>query len=194
MQFPPTAAIILSEANPPTETVNTLRRYKSWVRSFTRRREHNGPATSNHFISQMSVTLTANYKEVLEAVTVEKIEELLEENYGLDEMLEFIDEKNESWFVKYYEEYVRCGEAIGYEAVDAFIDEMGSISDIEGLDDRFRGVFESEADFAEDYYNDISDIPGGLVIDWQATYDSNLRYDYTSCEAYYRQVYMFSDN
>jgi hypothetical protein len=142
----------------------------------------------------MSVTLTANYKEVLDAVTVEKIDELLEDNYALDDMLEFIDDKNENWFVKYYEEYVRCGEAIGYEAVDAFIDEMGSIDDIEGLDDRFRGVFESEADFAEDFYNDIYDVPGGLVIDWQATYDSNLRYDYTACEASYRQVYVFSDN
>ena len=150
--------------------------------------------TSQPNKSQMSVTLTVNYKEVLEAVTVEKIDELLEDNYALDDMLEFIDQRNESWFVKYYEEYVRCGEAIGYEAVDAFIDEMGSIDDIEGLDDRFRGVFESEADFAEEFFNDISDIPSALVIDWQATYDSNLRYDYTACEASYRQVYVFSDN
>lgn len=141
----------------------------------------------------MSVTLTANYKEVLNTETVEKIDELLDENYALDDMLEFIDQRNESWFVKYYEEYVRCGEAIGYEAVDAFIDEMGGIDDIEGLDDRFRGVFESEADFAENYYNDISDVPSALVIDWQATYDSSLRYDYTCCEVSYRQVYVFSD-
>ena len=143
---------------------------------------------------QMSITLTANYKEVLEAVTVEKIEELLEENYALDDMLEFIDERNESWFVNYYEEYVRCGEAIGYDAVDAFIDEMGGIDDIEGLDDRFRGEYESEADFAEQYFNDISDVPDALVIDWQATYDSNLRYDFTCCEKSYRVVYVFSDN
>jgi len=150
--------------------------------------------TSQPIKPQMSITLTANYKEVLDAVTVEKIDELLEDNYALDDMLEFIDERNENWFVNYYEEYVRCGEAIGYEAVDAFIDEMGSISDIEGLDDRFRGVFESEADFAEDFFNEIGDIPSALVIDWQATYDSSLRYDFTSCEVSYRQVYFFSDN
>ena len=142
----------------------------------------------------MSITLTANYKETLAAETVEKIEELLDDNHALDDMLEFIDEKNENWFVNYYEEYVRCGELIGYDAVDAFIDEMGGMSDIEGLDDRFRGVFESEADFAEDFFNDIGDIPSALVIDWQATYDSSLRYDFTSCEASYRQVYFFSDN
>jgi antirestriction protein len=142
----------------------------------------------------MTVTLTASYRDMLAAATVEKIDELLDENYALDDMLEFIDQRNESWFVSYYEEYVRCGEAIGYEAVDAFIDEMGGISDIEGLDDRFRGVFESEADFAENYFNDIGEVDAFLVVDWQATYDSSLRYDYTSCEVSYRQVYIFSDN
>jgi hypothetical protein len=73
----------------------------------------------------MSITLTANYKETLAEVTVEKIDELLDENYALDDMLEFIDTYNENDFVHYYEEYVRCGEAIGYDAVDALIDEMG---------------------------------------------------------------------
>ena len=142
----------------------------------------------------MSVTLTANYKETLAAETVEKIEELLEENYALDDMLEFIDQRNENWFVKYYEEYCRCGEAIGYDAVDALIDENGGIDDIEGCDDRFRGWYESEADFAEEFFNDISDVPDALVIDWQATYDTSLRYDFTCCEKGYRQVAVFSDN
>ena len=142
----------------------------------------------------MSVTLTANYKETLAAETVEKIEELLEENYALDDMLEFIDQRNENWFVKYYEEYCRCGEAIGYDAVDALIDENGGIDDIEGCDDRFRGWYESEADFAEEFYNEISDVPCALVIDWQATYDTSLRYDFSCCEKAYGQVAVFSDN
>ena len=150
--------------------------------------------TSQPIKPQMSVTLTANYKEVLNTETVEKIDELLDENYALDDMLEFIDERNESWFVTYYEEYCRCGEAIGYDAVDAFIDEMGGIDDIEGCDDRFRGEYESEADFAEQYYSDLYDVPCALVVDWQATFDSSLRYDFTACEKSYRVVYVFSDN
>jgi hypothetical protein len=141
----------------------------------------------------MSITLTANYKETLAAETVEKIDELLDENYALDDMLEFIDQRNEDDFVTHYEEYCRCGEAIGYDAVDALIDELGCITDIEGCDDRFRGWYESEADFAESYYNDMIDVPSALVVDWQATYDSSLRYDYTSCEVKYRQVAVFSD-
>jgi len=141
----------------------------------------------------MSITLTASYKEMLSADTVEKIDELIDENYALDDMLEFIDNYNENDFVAYYEEYVRCGESIGYDAVDALIGEMGSVSDIEGCDERFRGWYESEADFAEEYYSDLYDVPCALVVDWQATYDSSLRYDYTCCEVKYRQVAVFSD-
>ena len=149
--------------------------------------------TSNHFTSQMSVTLTANYTETLNTETVEKIQELLEEVYALDDMLEFIDTYNEKDFVLYYEEYCRCGEAIGYDAVDALIGEMGCVSDIEGCDDRFRGWYESTADFAEEYYSDLHDVPSALVVDWEATYDSSLRYDFTACEKGYRQVAIFSD-
>jgi antirestriction protein len=141
----------------------------------------------------MSITLTANYKEVLSAAAVEKIDELIDENYALDDMLEFIDEYNENDFVTYYEEYCRCGEAIGYDAVDALIGEMGHVSDIEGCDERFLGWYESEADFAEEFYSDQYDVPCSLVIDWQATYDSSLRYDFTSCEVKYHQVAIFRD-
>jgi antirestriction protein len=143
----------------------------------------------------MSITLTANYKETLNAQTVEKIDELLEENYALDDMLEFIDTHNEEDFVSFYEEYVRCGEAIGYEAVDALIEEMGSVSDIEDCDERYRGEYESTADFAEQFTTEIyGDVPSHVVVDWEATYDNNLRYDFTACEKGYRTVYIFSDN
>lgn len=142
----------------------------------------------------MSVTLSANYKEVFATETVEKIDELLEENYELDSMLEFIDNNNEDDFVAYYEEYVRCGEAIGYEAVDALIDEMGCVADIENCDERYQGCYSSTADFAEEMVSEIyGDIPSIVVVDWEATWDSALRYDYTDCNAGYRQVYIFRD-
>lgn len=141
----------------------------------------------------MTVTLTSNYKEVLHPQTVAFIEERIEENYALDDMLEFIDTYNENDFCNYYEEYVRCGEAIGYDAVDALIGENGECSCIDDCDSRFRGWYESEADFAEEFYSDISEIPSALVIDWQATWDTSLRYDFTACEKGYRQVAIFSD-
>ena len=144
----------------------------------------------------MTVTLTANYKETLAAVTVEKIDELIEENYALDDMLEFIDERNETNFVTYYEEYVRCGEAIGYEAVDALIDENGECSCIEDCDERYRGCYDDEADFAESYCAEMGyEVPSLIVPDWQATWDCNLRYDFTSCNdgTSYRACHIFAD-
>ena len=142
----------------------------------------------------MSITLTASYKEILNPATVEKIDELLDEQYSLEDMLEFIDEYNENDFVAYYEEYVRCGEAIGYDAVDALIKEMGCVSDIEDCDERYQGVYESTADFAEETVTSCyGDIPAIVVVDWEATWDQSLRYDYTACEVGYRQVYIFRD-
>jgi dimeric dUTPase (all-alpha-NTP-PPase superfamily) len=141
----------------------------------------------------MSVTLTANYKEIFAAQTVEKIDELLEDNYALEDILEFVDAYSEEDFVSYYEEYCRCGEAIGYDAVDALIKEMG-LDCIEDCDERFRGEYESTADFAEQFTNDVyGDVPSHVVVDWEATYDNNLRYDFTACEDGYRSVYIFSD-
>jgi len=143
----------------------------------------------------MTVTFTTSYRDTLAATTVEKIDELLDECYAIDDMLEFIDERNETNFVKYYEEYVRCGEAIGYEAVDALIDENGECSCVVGCDEHYRGCYHSEADFAENFYNETTYVPDNLVIDWQATYDSNLRYDFTSCSdgTSYRPCHIFSN-
>jgi hypothetical protein len=145
----------------------------------------------------MSVTLTANYKETLNAETVEKVDELLDENYALDDMLEFIDQYNENDFVSYYEEYVRCGEAIGYDAVDALIGEMGCVSDVEDCDDRYQGCYNDEAEFAESFYGEMGyDIPAAIVVDWEATWETSLRYDFTACNdgTSYRSCHIFRDH
>lgn len=133
--------------------------------------------------------MTANYKEVLKQETVDFIEEnCIDGEYDLDDALKFIDEHNEDDFVAYYDEYIRCGEAIGYDAVDAFVEEMGCLSYVENCDDKYRGEYRSEADFAEEYYSDLYDVPCALVVDWEATWETSLRYDFTFCNGY-----VFSD-
>ena len=144
----------------------------------------------------MTVTLTANYKETLNAQTVEFIDERLDENYALDDMLEFIDVHNEDDFCNFYEEYVRCGESIGYEAVDALIEEMGDMSYIDCCDERYRGHYHNEAEFAEEFYNEVyGEVPSFLVIDWEATWETSMRYDFTACNdgTTYRPCHIFSD-
>ena len=149
----------------------------------------------------MAVTLTANYRDTLNADTVKKIDELLDETYDLgavltydlDAMLVFIDEYNEKAFVEVYEEYVRCGEVIGYEAVDALACEDG-IFHIEDCDERYRGFYHNVAQFAEELFVDEY-IPEGIVVDWEQTWESNLRYDYTACSdgTSYRPIHIFSN-
>ena len=143
----------------------------------------------------MTVTLTSNYKETLNAATVEMIDNLQDELYDLQAMLEFIDENSEADFVEHYEEYVRCGEAIGFEAVDALIAESG-IDYITDCDERYQGCYQSTADFAEDFHISLGNhIPDGIVVDWEATWDTNLYYDFTACNdgSTYCPVHIFRD-
>lgn len=126
----------------------------------------------------MSITLTANYKEIFSAKVVEKIDELMEENYHLDDMLEFIDENSEIAFLNHYEDYVSAGENIGYEAVDAFVEYHG-MECVEHCEDAYYGSFDSKVDFTMDYYElQGIYIPTEIVVDWEETWESNLRYDF----------------
>ena len=133
----------------------------------------------------MSVTLQANYKEVFAIETVEKIDELLEDNYDLDDILEFVDQNSEKDLVSFYEEYCSAGEKIGYDVVDAFVNYHG-ISNSEYAEDAFRGVYCDEATFTEEVITEVYgyDIPAGVVVDWQATWEQNLRYDYDFIDGY----------
>ena len=138
----------------------------------------------------MSVTLSVNYKEVFSVDTVEKIDELIEENYALDDILTFIDEHNEQDFVRYYEEYVSAGEDLGFDVVDEFINYHEDVSYVEYVRDAYRGSYNSAADFAEEFTEEVyGDIPAYLVVDWEATWNSCLRYDFDFVNGY-----VFSSN
>jgi hypothetical protein len=123
----------------------------------------------------MSVPFTMNYKEVYEQETVSKIEELLEDSYSLEDIVEFIDANSEADFRNFYEEYVTVGEEYSYEAVDAFIEEFGLQSFTPScFEDAYRGQWESKAQYAENYVSDcyVVDLPGFLEIDWEASFDN----------------------
>ena len=130
----------------------------------------------------MTITLTANYKEVLQLQTVEFIED---GEYDLDAALKFIDDYNEDAFVAYYDEYVRTGESIGYDVVDTFIEHHGDVSYVNHVEEAYYGVYNSGADFAEEYYSEMyNDLPVDLVIDWEATWKQNLYYDFDFVDGY----------
>jgi len=118
--------------------------------------------------------------------TEEKIQELAEENYAQDDMYAFIEEYGQDAFVQFYEEYVTFGEDHCYEAVDAFIDAFG-IDCLASFEDAYYGQYDSEEEFSEQYVGDayshqLQDLP--IVIDWTATWETNLRYDFTFNEGF----------
>ena len=137
----------------------------------------------------MTVTLTSNYQETLNPPTVEKIEELLAENYFLGDMMEFIDEHNEEDFVSYYEEYVTSGESVGCDVTDKFIEEFG-LDCVAFCEEAYQGEYNSPADFSKQFMCDMGyDIPEYIVVDWEQTWKQNLYYDFT-----YVDGYVFSKN
>lgn len=80
---------------------------------------------------------------------------------------------------EYQETYDRlCGD-YGQDAVDAFLT-IWEESDLHGFEDAYQGCYDSEADFAEQFTTDCYglNVPSFVVIDWQATWDQGLRYDY----------------
>ena len=127
-------------------------------------------------------TLTATVAEMLKSETLAFIKEN-EEEYALPCMLEFIREYNEEDFVQFYDVYIEQGENLGYDVVDSFIEENGIVN-IEHCVDAFVGCYDSEAAFAEEYIEDMHSIPVELVVDWQATWESSLKYDFDFCNGY----------
>jgi hypothetical protein len=133
----------------------------------------------------MSVTLQVNYKEIFATETVEKIEQLVEDNYDLDDILEFVDQNSEADLVAHYEEYCTAGENIGYDVVDAFVEYHGDMCYVENVEDAFRGVYHDEATFAEEYYSDVyGELPAFVVVDWEATWKQSLTYDFDFVDGY----------
>lgn len=115
-----------------------------------------------------------------------KIDELKEQNYHDEDMFDFINEHGSDNFIAYYEEYVEQGEDFTYDAVDAFVDEFG-IECIAHFTDAYYGQYDSEEQFAQQfiddcYPNSLQDMP--VVIDWSATWNCNLRYDFSFADGY----------
>ena len=95
-----------------------------------------------------------NYTNILDEVTLNKIEELKGDNFYEGDMIDFIKEHGSNNFLAYYEDYVKYGEEYCYEAVDAFVDEFG-IDSIASFCDAYFGEYDSEEQFAEQYVGEM---------------------------------------
>lgn len=79
---------------------------------------------------------------------------------------------------EYRDLYDELCEQYPKDAVDIFLEEFTD-DDLESFSDAYYGEYDSEADFAEQFYDEMGkQIPDGIVVDWQATWDSYLSDDY----------------
>lgn len=87
-------------------------------------------------------------------------------------------------------EYLELSERFGEDAVDAFI-KIWDADNLEYFEEAFYGRYDSEEDFTEDFFNNVYclDIPTMIVVDWKATWNSNLRHDF-----YFEDGFVFNRN
>ena len=135
----------------------------------------------------MPVTLKSNYKEIFSKEVVEKIEELSEYSYELDELIDFVDTYGEDK-IEYVEDYldavnnIFCDDA--KEVIDNYVNSNG-IEYVQGCDELYQGNYQSVEEFIDELELIDYDIPSWLVIDYEATWDSALRFDYDKIESTY---------
>jgi len=141
----------------------------------------------------MSITITANYRDTLAPETLALIDKYLDEQYALDDILQFIDEYSEVTFQDCYEQYVELGEDYGYEAVDAFMTLTSTPPDLGKFTDCYIGNYATEREMAIDYFDeDINDIHHCVEIDWFGT-AQNLLENYVDRVGtlYFRSSYYY---
>jgi hypothetical protein len=80
---------------------------------------------------------------------------------------------------EYQELYQTLCSSYGKGAVNAFL-ELYDEADLQSFEDAYQGPYDSEAAFAEEFTTDIYgfDAPSFVVVDWDATWNCNLRYDF----------------
>ena len=135
----------------------------------------------------MPVTLSSNYKEVFNKETVEKIEELTEYSYELNDILSFLDTYGEEK-LEYVEAYLDAINNLGIDDAKEVIDnyaEYNGVEYVEGCDELYQGNYESVEQFIDELELIDYDIPSWLVIDYEATWDSAIRFDYDKIESSY---------
>jgi hypothetical protein len=125
----------------------------------------------------------------LSADTQADITEMVnEQGYPLHDIHDFIVEHGEQAYVAgHYVTWCELTEQPGpdNEAIWAYIDEVG-IDNIGSFEQAYMGEYGSEAEFAEQYFRDILGltIPECVVVDWQATWDTELEGIYTYNDRY----------
>ena len=117
--------------------------------------------------------------------TQELIDELVDDGNELEVLEDFIKEHGETYFLTYIEDYLQAIDEYDEDVVSAFLD-VFDIDSIGSLSDAYQGRYDSGAEFAESLVSDCysMDMPSWVEVDWQATWDNSLSYDYSESDGH----------
>ena len=102
------------------------------------------------------------------------------EGYPLNDLREFIETYGYKPFLDgHYETWAKLTEDYDNEAIEAFVDDNG-IECIESFEDAYCGQYGDIVEVVEMLLEIYEvDVPNFVCIDYQGTWDRNLRHDYT---------------
>ena len=130
-----------------------------------------------------------DYQEEIEDL----VSGLMDGDFIKDQIIEFLDSGNYSTCdLEHFREYRRMCDEYDQDAVDAFCEDF-YIDSIEHFEEAYQGIYDSGADFAEQLVDDcygMRDFPTWVQIDWEASWDHALSYDYSITE----DGYVFCNN
>ncbi len=120
----------------------------------------------------------ASYVAFYEALIAAKQPEISMVSDEIETDLEFSDEEELEKFEELCESYPQ-------KAVEIYYENIGNFDDFE---EAYEGEFDSEAHFTEEMIANMGEnIPSWIVVDYQATWDSMLRFDYWTEDNYFFQ-------
>tara|TARA_R100000231_G_scaffold4613_1_gene7684 strand:+ start:76 stop:525 length:450 start_codon:yes stop_codon:yes gene_type:complete len=122
--------------------------------------------------------------EMTDSVT-ELFNELVDDGNDADDLQAFIDEHGKSYFLTYIEDYLQAVDEYDEDVVTAFLD-IFDIDSIGSLSDAYQGKYTDGAEFAESIVSDCysMEMPSWVEVDWQATWDNTLSYDYSESDGH----------
>ena len=85
----------------------------------------------------------------------------------------------------YFEQYQEVMSNYDENAVNAFLS-LYSVSDLHAFEEAYEGHYDRVEDFVENYLEMLGEnIPSWIVVDYEATWNASLRFDYNEEDGYY---------
>ena len=143
--------------------------------------------TDTQWLQTLAASNAEVYQQIADMVNLE--------GYPLDDIRDFVEDYGLNAFIEgHYHTWEKLEEDYNTEAIEAWV-EIAGIDAIDNMNDYYVGQYANEEEFAEYYFTDLVAHHGeldvlierGIVIDWEATWRTNLCYDFT-----FENGYVFS--